>query len=295
MQLGLHEITPQTVCFLLPTLTHEMWMKTIFLVGIASAIAAKMHQPEIERFFMRFFRDLSRAKAYKRRFGTDKGLVAMMTDTDPLGDSGVILNADEEDESNLQSYTLEELLEFGDGKEGRPVLVAVFGKVYDVSSGHKFYGPEGRYPMYGGREITFALATACTTLECAETQYDFPSLTSDQQVEAERWLSFFHLHDKYSLVGHIEQSPWESIFESELDHKNQEDADEVMRELASSSGCTNPNFADDNEVSPKKPTTSQDTNTESGNSSGATRLDDESKSRHQPEMVPESIATNEAS
>lgn len=126
----------------------------------------------------------------------------------------------------LETYTIEELEEYGDGEEGRPILIALLGRVYDVSAGSKFYGPRGQYHHFAGRDVTYSLATGCKRMECVgrpiqgspttsrTRRYETASatttvgetLTLQQWAEAKRWLSYFHLHDKYAWVGRLQEN-----------------------------------------------------------------------------------------
>jgi predicted heme/steroid binding protein len=181
-------------------------------VGVMTA-AVQMNQAKIDRFFMGVFRDLGRYKARKRRFQTSTGLmVTLLRQDDPTED--LLLGADEEDDSNLPTYTREELLEFGDGADGRPILLSIFGRVYDVSAGAKFYGPKGMYRNFAGHDVTFSLSTGCRTDDCL----DKPSEDLDEKgvKEGKRWLSFFHLHDKYPLKGKLEDSDYLAMLMSDL-------------------------------------------------------------------------------
>ncbi|KAJ2767641.1 Dihydrodipicolinate synthase [Coemansia nantahalensis] len=38
------------------------------------------------------------------------------------------------------------------GADGAPILIALDGKVYDVSAGRGFYGPGGAYSVFAGRD-----------------------------------------------------------------------------------------------------------------------------------------------
>jgi predicted heme/steroid binding protein len=182
-------------------------------VGVIQA-TIHMNQAKIDRFFMGVFRDLGRYKARKRRFQTSTGLmVTLLRQDDPTED--LLLGAEEnEDDSNLPVYTKDELLEFGDGSEGRPILLSIFGRVYDVSAGAKFYGPKGMYRNFAGHDVTYSLSTGCRTDDCL----DKPSEELDEKdlKEGKRWLSFFHLHDKYPLKGKLEDSDYLALLMSEL-------------------------------------------------------------------------------
>lgn len=181
----------------------------------------RQNRDNIDRFVMSIVRDLGRYKARKRRFGNAGGLIEFMK-ADPMQDVLV----EEEDESNLQSFTEAELLEFGDGLDGRPILLSVFGRVYDVSAGAKFYGPGQTYGCFAGHDVTFALSTGCRTQECIETGPE--ALSESELKEGQRWLSFFHLHDKYKLVGKLEADHLEEFLKrTDLDEIKQEDGEKV--------------------------------------------------------------------
>ena len=63
-------------------------------------------------------------------------------------------------------YTLEQLAQHDGSDPARPILLAVRGTVFDVSSGHAFYGKDGMYP-FGGHECARALAKMSTEMEGA--------------------------------------------------------------------------------------------------------------------------------
>jgi len=191
---------------------------------------------------MRLFRDLGRYKAYKRRHATSQKQYALMSillhQDDPLQD--FLRNdasGEQEDESNLPTYTLEELYELGNGSLTKPLsdqndndeeeetpqlLISIYGRVYDVSLGSKFYGPDGPYSLFAGHDITYALSTGCRTTDCVN-QLDYAtSLTTKDQEEGKRWLSFFHLHDKYPLVGKLEDGENGNHFQTLLNQLLQE-------------------------------------------------------------------------
>jgi membrane-associated progesterone receptor component len=190
---------------------------SVVAVGGVIHAGIKMNQAKFDRFVMGIVRDVGRYKARKRRFqNTDKSLMATLLHQDNPLDDLRLTSADDEDESNLPMYTLDELLEFGDGsEEGRPLLLAIFGRVYDVTAGKRFYGPMGPYADFAGRDVTYSLCTGCRTPECLA---DSVQNVKDESMllEGKRWLSFFHLHDKYPLVGKLEDSNYLAELMKEL-------------------------------------------------------------------------------
>merc|ERR1712176_1292266 len=144
-------------------------------------------------------RDVGRYEAKRRRMGSNsKGITLMSTllhKDDPMEDLE-LLSADDEDESD------------------RPILIGIFGRVYDVSEGDKFYGEGGPYEAFAGNDVTYSLSTGCRTEECIKKDSD--ALEDRMLDEGKRWLSFFHLHDKYPLVGKLEGDYLETLMEDLL-------------------------------------------------------------------------------
>jgi predicted heme/steroid binding protein len=187
-------------------------------------VLVKKNQDQVDAFIMGLVRDIGRYKAKQRRNQKDnsKGLMLMylLKQDDPLEDLYLSSEhgVEQEDESNLPTYTHEELLEMGDGLDDNPILISIFGRVYDVSLGSKFYGPEGPYHAFAGHDITYSLSTGCRTEECIATSGD--ELTTKEQLEGKRWLSFFHWHDKYPLVGKLESDYLELLMKDLIDEEN---------------------------------------------------------------------------
>ncbi|KAL7078407.1 hypothetical protein ACQ4LE_001984 [Meloidogyne hapla] len=98
-----------------------------------------------------------------------------------------------------KDMTVDELKRYN-GVENERIYFALCGKIYDVTRGKDFYGPEGAYGALAGRDATRALGTM--NLKLVKDEYDDHSgMTADDLEEAKEWeqrLSF-----KYPLVGRL--------------------------------------------------------------------------------------------
>lgn len=188
-------------------------MQQSLITSIIAAILASTtifcFKDRMNVILMGLFRDLARIKARRRRMGgNQKALifsqeelkVLFKTEDNPLDDVCLTCSSEVQD---LPEYTELELREFGDGRNGR-LLIGLFGRIYDVTSGAKFYGPDGRYKGFAGRDVSFALSSGCLEPQCLGIQRLSQNDFTDKQIaEGKRWLSFFETHDKYSFVGKL--------------------------------------------------------------------------------------------
>jgi len=189
-------------------------------IPILSIAAGVLRKDSVNIFLMGFFRDLSRIKSNKRRnLNNSNAMVVVDGRTtittwdillgrdDPL--AGVVFSVVEcidahcsEGATSHPTFTTSELEEFGSGRDGTTIYLSVFGRVYDVSNGEKFYGPDSKYSMFAGKDVTRALCLGCMGEECLVRSTE--GLSEAQINEGKRWLSFFHMHDKYQYVGSME-------------------------------------------------------------------------------------------
>ncbi|XP_053113278.1 membrane-associated progesterone receptor component 2 [Hemicordylus capensis] len=100
-----------------------------------------------------------------------------------------------------RDFTREQLREY-DGARTPRILLAVNGKVFDVTKGSKFYGPDGPYGIFAGRDASRGLATFCLDKDALRDEYDDLSDLNAVQMESVReWEMQFQ--EKYDYVGRL--------------------------------------------------------------------------------------------
>ncbi|KAI6108731.1 cytochrome b5-like heme/steroid binding domain-containing protein, partial [Pisolithus croceorrhizus] len=63
-----------------------------------------------------------------------------------------------------QTYTPKTLVKY-DGKDGGRILLAISGMVFDVTAGRNFYGPDGMYGNFAGRDASRGMAKQSFAVE----------------------------------------------------------------------------------------------------------------------------------
>ncbi|XP_065314261.1 uncharacterized protein LOC135923446 [Gordionus sp. m RMFG-2023] len=98
-----------------------------------------------------------------------------------------------------QDLTLKQLREF-DGNNGNPIYIAVNGKIFDVSQKKDYYGPQGPYGIFAGRDATRGLAKFNLS-EITDNPPDLSDLTTMEMESIKEWELQFN--EKYFCVGRL--------------------------------------------------------------------------------------------
>jgi membrane-associated progesterone receptor component len=86
-----------------------------------------------------------------------------------------------------------------DGRDpSKPMLLAIRGVIFDVSSAKEFYGPTGAYP-FAGKECARALAKYSVEMDDCSDLLDDCSVSEMDALRS--WEAQFH--SKYKVVGHV--------------------------------------------------------------------------------------------
>ncbi|EEY20132.1 hypothetical protein ACHAQF_001866 [Verticillium nonalfalfae] len=105
----------------------------------------------------------------------------------------------------FRTFTPHTLLPFT-GKDNSPVYLAVRGRVFDVSSGRNFYGPEGPYANFAGRDASRGLACGSFDEDMLTKDLDGPldtleGLGAEEMEALQGWEERFE--SKYLVVGRL--------------------------------------------------------------------------------------------
>jgi len=109
----------------------------------------------------------------------------------------------------FREYTPKQLREFDGRTLQTKIYMGVCGNVYDVTKGRNFYGPEGPYGNFAGRDASRGLAKNSFDMDVL-TPIDQPldtleDLTRDEIESLNDWHG--HFAGKYQLVGKLVNDP----------------------------------------------------------------------------------------
>ncbi|KAJ7298933.1 hypothetical protein O6H91_02G148500 [Diphasiastrum complanatum] len=102
-------------------------------------------------------------------------------------------------ETQIGDISAAELSQYNGSDPDLPILVAIKGKIYDVSSGKNFYGPGGAYTVFAGHDASRALGKMSTKAEDVSSSLD--GLTEKELEVLDDWQSKFAA--KYPVVGTV--------------------------------------------------------------------------------------------
>lgn len=105
----------------------------------------------------------------------------------------------------FRTFTPRTLLPYN-GEDGRPVYIAVRGRVFDVTRGRNFYGPGGPYANFAGRDASRGLACGSFDESMLTKDLDGPldtlsDLGPDEMEALRGWEERFE--EKYLVVGRL--------------------------------------------------------------------------------------------
>jgi predicted heme/steroid binding protein len=133
-----------------------------------------------------------------------------------MGNEEILQVRDHENsgDGTMFEMTKDELIEMN-GEDGKPLYLAIRGRIYDVSEGRKFYGKGRSYHHFIGRDATRAFATNCKLKACLVSNLD--GLSKADKKEIDRWVELYEFHDKYSYVGKlISDDPVDDVVEQAI-------------------------------------------------------------------------------
>mmetsp|Transcript_15303 Transcript_15303/g.42445 ORF Transcript_15303/g.42445 Transcript_15303/m.42445 type:complete len:295 (+) Transcript_15303:121-1005(+) len=115
---------------------------------------------------------------------------------------------EEEEPSPPRNFTSLQLVHFNgepDERTGedKPVYLSVNGTVFDVSDGRNFYGPEGPYAAFAGRECGVALAKMSFDAEHLNNLAGCKDLSYGEKDELDNWIYKFTYHRNYPVKGRL--------------------------------------------------------------------------------------------
>ncbi|KAH8328480.1 hypothetical protein KR067_009877, partial [Drosophila pandora] len=98
-------------------------------------------------------------------------------------------------------FTVSELREFDGSRPDGRILVAINFNVYDVSKSPHYYGPQGVYPNYAGRDISRNLINFSVESNEREAFDDLSDLSISQMNILREWDQQYS--EKYPYVGKL--------------------------------------------------------------------------------------------
>jgi len=148
----------------------------------------------------------------------EDGLVAEWNRRNPgkrvlAGDSLVEVNGEADAGKIVEECAQNKALDLTVSRtKDKTILIAIWGRVFNVSSGTIFYGAGQGYRMFAGRECTYNMAV--TSVKKKSLARDLEGVTDKQfeHLNETYWETYV---DKYPIVGVLKDSPFDP---SKFDH-----------------------------------------------------------------------------
>jgi len=111
-----------------------------------------------------------------------------------------------------QDMTLNELKKYTglNASVDNRICLGIKDEIFEVTRGKNFYGPDGPYSCFAGREASRCFATFSTDEDdIPEGRDDLSDLTSDQKSSLNDW--YENISSKYPKVGKVIYTPEDEI------------------------------------------------------------------------------------
>jgi len=118
------------------------------------------------------------------------------------------MEKEEEEKEPPRNFTSKQLAYFDGTKdektgEDKPVYLSVNGTVFDVSDGRNFYGPEGPYEKFAGKECGVALAKMSFEEKYLGDLKACETLNFGEKNELDGWIEKFTYYRNYPIKGKL--------------------------------------------------------------------------------------------
>mmetsp|Transcript_11883 Transcript_11883/g.28152 ORF Transcript_11883/g.28152 Transcript_11883/m.28152 type:complete len:297 (+) Transcript_11883:117-1007(+) len=146
------------------------------------------------------------------------GYTIMNSSNDPVVSSDAHKEEEEEEEPEPARNFTSKQLKYFNGKEDertgelKAVYLSVDGTVFDVSDGRNFYGPDGPYATFAGRECGVALAKMSFDDEHLDDLAGCQNLNFGEKQELENWVEKFKYFRGYPVKGRLVSDESLSVF-----------------------------------------------------------------------------------
>ncbi len=100
------------------------------------------------------------------------------------------------------------MAKYDDTDPDLPIFIAIKGHIFDVTQGRSFYGANGGYHFFAGRDGTRSFSTGCFDVKkplCTENAHIYDDLNENQIGSINDWESFYRDSSKYHYVGELKR------------------------------------------------------------------------------------------